>query len=252
MLTSMPPAALQSHNGFRLRRLATEASEDDFSENCPADRNEFGAPTGMVPTVFIIDDDPAIRKSLAWLIGSIDLTVEAYESATSFLDGFDADRAGCVICDVRMPGISGLELQERLRNMGSSLPMIIVTGYGDVPSAVRAMKAGAIDFLEKPIQDQVLLDHVQEAIERDAALREGRGEQARFGQRLNRLTRREQEVMTHVVDGLSSKEIAAQLGVSFKTVEAHRAKIMRKMQARSVPHLIRMSLAHAPDQANGE
>jgi two-component system, LuxR family, response regulator FixJ len=198
--------------------------------------------TESVPTVFIVDDDPAIRKSLTWLVESIDLKAEAYESAAAFLENFNDDRAGCLVCDIRMPGMSGLELQERLRAIGSKIPVIIVTGYGDVTTAVRAMKAGAADFLEKPVGDQVLVEQIQRAIARDVALRAGRGEQEQLGQRLSRLTRREQEVMTLVIEGHSSRQIAAQLGVSFKTVEAHRAKVMRKMQAKSVPHLIRMSL----------
>ncbi len=197
-----------------------------------------------VPTVFIVDDDPAIRKSLTWLVESVDLTAEAYESAAAFLEAFGEDRPGCIVCDIRMPGMSGLDLQERLRAIGSNIPVIILTGYGDVTTAVRAMKAGASDFLEKPVGDQVLVEQIQRAISRDAALRTGRGEQELLGQKLRRLTRREQEVMTLVVEGHSSRQIAAQLGVSFKTVEAHRAKVMRKMQAKSVPHLIRMSLQH--------
>jgi len=201
--------------------------------------------TATVPTVFIVDDDPAIRKSLTWLVESVDLTAEAYESAAAFLDAFGDDRPGCIVCDIRMPGMSGLDLQERLRAMGSNIPVIILTGYGDVTTAVRAMKAGACDFFEKPVGDQVLVEQIQRAIARDAAQRAGRGEQELLGQKLRRLTRREQEVMTLVVEGHSSRQIAAQLGVSFKTVEAHRAKVMRKMQAKSVPHLIRMSLQHS-------
>lgn len=208
-----------------------------------APRFEAARDVGMfVPTVFIVDDDPAIRKSLTWLVESVDLTAEAYESAAAFLEAFGDDRPGCIVCDIRMPGMSGLDLQERLRANGSNIPIIILTGYGDVATAVRAMKAGATDFLEKPVGEQVLIEQIQRAISRDAALRAGRGEQQMLGERLRRLTRREQEVMTLVIEGYSSRQIAAQLGVSFKTVEAHRAKVMRKMQAKSVPHLIRMSL----------
>jgi FixJ family two-component response regulator len=144
-----------------------------------------------------------------------------------------------------MPGMSGLDLQERLRERGSEIPIIILTGYGDVTTAVRAMKAGASDFLEKPVGDQVLVEQIQRAIARDAACRAGRGEQELLGEKMRRLTRREQEVMALVIEGYSSRQIAGQLGVSFKTVEAHRAKVMRKMQAKSVPHLIRMSLRHS-------
>jgi two-component system response regulator FixJ len=211
-----------------------------------------GSHSSMTATVYVVDDDPAIRRSLAWLVESVELRVETFESATAFLRQYDPARPGCVVCDLRMPGMSGLELLERLREMGSCLPVIIVTGFGDVPSAVRAMKCGAVDFLEKPVGDQVLLDHIQRAVARDAELRAGHGEAALVGQRLNRLTPREREVMRFVVEGHSSKEIASRLGVSFKTVEAHRAKIMRKMQAKSVPHLIRMSLMRPPEEASGE
>lgn len=211
---------------------------------------QFAYSEGLAPlecvipmsTIFIIDDDPRTGKSLAWLVESVDLKAEVFDSAKAFLDAFDPDQPGCVICDVRMPGMSGIELQERLRTMGSRIPMIMITGYGDVASAVRAMKAGAIDFLEKPVSDQVLLDFVQRAVVQDTASRADTRERMRVGQRLDRLTRREREVMGLVIDGLSSKEIAARLGVSFKTIESHRAKVMRKMQARSVPHLIHMNI----------
>ncbi|MGC1274539.1 MAG: response regulator transcription factor [Planctomycetaceae bacterium] len=205
-------------------------------------------PPRRTATVFIVDDDPGMRKSLTWLVESVDLQVETFGSASEFLEAYDPERPGCLLCDVRMPGMSGLEMQERLRTIGSTLPVIMMTGYGDITSAVRAMKAGAIDFLEKPISDQVLLDHIQRAIARDSSTRTGRGELLKIGQRLSLLTRREQEVMSLVVEGYSSKEIASLLNVSFKTVEAHRAKIMRKMEARSVPHLIRMSLMRVGDR----
>lgn len=194
------------------------------------------------PTVFIVDDDESMRKSLAWLVGSVDLVAETFASSQAFLDAFDPSRPGCVISDLRMPGMSGLELQERLLAMGSKIPIIMITGYGDVSSAVRAMKAGAIEFLEKPVRDQVLLDSIQEAIERDLSNRADLVEQLKVGQRLSRLTRREREVMALVIEGNSSKQIAAALDVSFKTVEAHRSKVMKKMQAKNIPHLIRMNL----------
>lgn len=195
------------------------------------------------PTVFIVDDDEPMRKSLAWLVGSVDLAAETFGSSQAFLEAYDPSRAGCVISDLRMPGMSGLELQERLLAMGSKIPIIMLTGYGDVNSAVRAMKAGAVEFLEKPVRDQVLLDSIQEAIERDLVGRANLVEQIKVGQRLSRLTRREREVMALVIEGNSSKQIAAALDVSFKTVEAHRSKVMKKMQAKNIPHLIRMNLS---------
>jgi len=193
-------------------------------------------------TVFIVDDDPAIRKSLRWLIESVGLKVETFELANDFLQNYLPEIPGCLVLDVRIPGMSGLELQEKLRERGYDIPVIIVSGYGDVPMAVRAMKAGAIDFLEKPVSDQVLLDYIQKGIERDIQSKQNRLQNKELVERKNSLTRRELEVMDHVVTGLSSREIADLLHVSFKTVEAHRAKIMKKMIVKSVPKLIQMDL----------
>ena len=193
-------------------------------------------------TVFVVDDDPAIRKSLRWLIESVGLKVETYELASEFLQSYVPDSPGCLVLDVRIPGMSGLELQEKLRDRGYDIPVVIVSGYGDVPMAVRAMKAGAIDFLEKPVSDQVLLDYIQKGIERDIKNKEDRLQNQELVQRKDSLTRREREVMEYVVSGLSSREIADELKVSFKTVEAHRAKIMKKMKAKRVPKLIQMDL----------
>lgn len=194
------------------------------------------------PTVFVVDDDPKFRKSMQFLIESVGLAVQTFDSAQQFLDDYDPETAGCVVLDVRMPGMSGLDLQEALQERNVRIPIIIVTAYGDVPMAVRAMKSGAVHFFEKPFSDQMLLDHIQRAITEDLKERESRAEHSEIAQRRERLTRRELEVMELVVQGLSSKEIAKDLGVSFKTVEAHRAKIMKKMQARSVPHLIHMNI----------
>lgn len=196
--------------------------------------------------VCVVDDDPAIRKSLRWLIESVGLTVEAFESAREFLDAYDPEKPGCIVLDVRMPGMNGLELQEKLRDMHSQIPIIIVTGYGDVPMAVRAVKSGAVEFLEKPVSDQLLLGHIQQAIAEDLENRDKQAEQRAVYKRVEQLTQREREVLKLVVEGLSSKEIATKFNVSLKTIETHRVKIMKKMQARSIPHLIRMNLALSP------
>lgn len=196
--------------------------------------------------VCVVDDDPAIRKSLSWLIESVGLTVEAFESAREFLDAYDPEKPGCIVLDVRMPGMNGLELQEKLRDMHSQIPIIIVTGYGDVPMAVRAVKSGAVEFLEKPVSDQLLLGHIQQAIAEDLENRDKQAEQRAVYKRVEQLTQREREVLKLVVEGLSSKEIATKFNVSLKTIETHRVKIMKKMQARSIPHLIRMNLALSP------
>ena len=194
------------------------------------------------PTVFVVDDDPAICNSLRFLIETVGLDVETYGSAREFLERYAPNRPGCLVLDVRMPGMSGLELQTKLRELEIEIPVIILTAFGDVPMAVRAMKNGAADFAQKPVSDQALLERIQQAIAKDAARREEQAEQQMVAARVDRLTRREHEVMELVVEGLSSKEIGERLNVSYKTIEAHRAKIMKKMRAESVPHLVRMCL----------
>lgn len=193
-------------------------------------------------TVFVVDDDEAMRSSMAWLIESEGLRVETFDSAQSFLAACYPGRAGCLLLDVRMPGMSGLELQEHLRHRQMRLPVIIITGHGDVPMAVRAMKAGAVDFIEKPFDDETLLATIQRALELDAYQRSQQAGRAEIAARLAQLTPREHEVMLMVTDGMSNKEIANELGVSAKTVEAHRARVMEKMEARSLAELVRMVL----------
>ncbi len=193
-------------------------------------------------TVFIVDDDPAVRKSLRWLIESIGLRAQTFASGSEFLEEYDPQLPGCLVLDVRMPGMSGLDLQERLCERGRCMPIIVMTAFGDVPMAVRAMKFGAVHFFEKPVKDQELLDHIQSAITEDIKQREREKQGQIVRDRYQRLTKREREVLGLVVDGFSSKEIGGKLGVSFKTVEAHRAKITKKMETDSVPHLIRSYL----------
>ena len=194
-----------------------------------------------VPTVFVVDDDAAARQSFEWLVGSVGLKTETYDSAQAFLDGYDRDRPGCLVLDVRMPGMSGLDLQERLVAEGVTLPVIVVSGYADVPTAVRVMKQGAVDFIEKPFSDQAMLDRIQASIARDLQARQAAA--ARAGARSNRdrLTRREAEVMDLVIAGRSNKEIARDLAISPKTVEVHRANVMKKMEADSLADLVRLA-----------
>lgn len=194
------------------------------------------------PTVFVVDDDPAVLDSLSLLVRSVGLQVETYESARDFLAAYDPDRPGCLVLDVRMPGISGLELQERLEKIGSTLPIVFVTAYGDVPMAVRAVKAGAVDFIQKPFRDQELLEKIGRAIEQNARLREESTTVEAIAQRMESLTPREREVMDHVVDGKSNKAIAHELDLSQRTVEIHRARVMEKMEADSLADLVRMVL----------
>jgi len=193
-------------------------------------------------TVFIVDDDEAVRDSLSWLMESVGLSTETFPSADAFLQGYGADRPGCLILDIRMPGMSGLELQSVLREQGFRLPLIIISGHADVPMAVRALKAGAFDFIEKPFNDQLLLDIVQRAIEHDRQQRESHAEVDEWRARLESLTPREREVLELVVSGAANKVISSELGVSLKTVEAHRAKVMDKLQASSLSELVRMTL----------
>jgi len=194
------------------------------------------------PTVFIVDDDQAVARSLRWLIETVRLRVETYGSAQSFIDGYDPARPGCLVLDVRMPGMSGLELQERLAAQRIRIPIIFITGHGDVQMAVRAVQAGAFDFVEKPFNDQDLLDRIQRAITRDAEWRDRDLQQARLRALFATLTPRESEVLDLVVEGLSNKAVANALGLSAKTVEVHRAKVMEKMHARSLSDLVKMAM----------
>ena len=194
------------------------------------------------PTVFVVDDDQAMRNSLKWLIESVAMRVETYASAKEFINNHYPGRSGCLLLDVRMPGMSGLELQQYLNQQRIQIPIIIITGHADVPMAVRAMKAGAIDFIQKPFNDESLLDSIRNAVTLDEKIRNLQSHRAEIAQRLEQLTPRELEVMVMVTDGKSNKEIASALGVSPKTVEAHRARVMEKMQASSLAELVRMAI----------
>lgn len=194
-------------------------------------------------TVFVVDDDQAMRNSLKWLIESVGVQVESFSSADNFLAQYQPSRTGCLVLDVRMPGMSGLDLQEYLVEHNIHIPVVIITGHGDVPMAVRAMKSGAIDFIEKPFNDEVLLDAIRRAIAYEEEQRSQHLETVQIQKRLAYLTPREHEVMEMVTAGKSNKEIANALGVSAKTIEAHRARVMEKMQAGSLAELVRMALA---------
>ncbi len=194
------------------------------------------------PTVFVVDDDAAMRASLRWLLESVGLRVETFASGRDFLERYENGQAGCLVLDLRMPDLSGLELQSELNRRAISLPVIIISGYGEVRTAVDALKAGAVDFLEKPFSEQVLLDRVWQAIKSDHAARRERAERAAFGENLRKLTPRERQVMDLVVAGKSNREIAEQLTLSPKTVEVHRAQVMKKTQAATLADLIRVAV----------
>lgn len=192
-------------------------------------------------TVYVVDDDPAVRESLKYLIESAGFQVEVFPTAQAFLDANVPRTPGCVLIDVRMPGMGGLELQERLRKEPLSHPVIIITGHGDIPMAIRAVRGGALEFIEKPFDDWSLLEAVRRAIDLDRQTRDERERRSVVLRRAEKLTPREREVMNLVVAGKPNKGIAAELGISQKTVEIHRANAVRKMHADSVADLVRMA-----------
>jgi FixJ family two-component response regulator len=192
------------------------------------------------PCVYVVDDDEAVRDSLKVLLSSVGLSSRAYASAPDFLEDHDPDQHSCLVADIRMPGMSGLDLQDELNRRASTIPIVFITGHGDVPMAVDAMKSGALDFIQKPFRDQDLLDRIHQALEWDAKRREENQEASDVRAKLATLTARETEVMERVVGGQANKVIALDLGVSQRTVEIHRARVMQKMGARSLADLVRM------------
>ncbi len=195
------------------------------------------------PTVFIVDDDASIRRVLGQLFATAKLPSHSYPSAQAFLEQHNPDHPGCLLLDVRMPGASGLELQEMLVQRGVCIPIIFMTAYADVPMTVRAMKAGALDFVEKPFNEQQLLEAVRAALEQDRRARETVSHHETLHRRVKALTRRERQVLERVVAGQTNREIAEEWGISEKTVKIHRGRVMEKMQADSLPQLVLMAQA---------
>ncbi len=197
--------------------------------------------TDMEPTVFVVDDDEAVRGSLGLLLKSVGLKSVGYATASGFLAAYRSEQPGCLVLDVRMPGMSGLALQERLTDLRITLPIIFITGHADIATSVRAMKRRAFDFIEKPFNDQDLLDRIQEAIDQDAQNRRKHRDIAELSRCAALLTPREREILDMIVDGRANKVIAIELAISQKTVEFHRKRIMEKMKAGSLPALVRMA-----------
>ncbi|NKK56270.1 response regulator transcription factor [Rhizobium leguminosarum] len=191
------------------------------------------------PVVYVVDDDPSIREALVDLFLSVRTEAQAFESAQDLLDNADLKRPGCILLDVRLPGANGLDFQLHLEKLGNQMPVIFMTGHGDIPMTVRAMKAGAVDFLAKPFRDQDILDAVSVAFDRDRGIRQQSAANSAVTDLAKTLTRREHEVMAAVVQGLMNKQIAFNLGISEITVKLHRGNVMRKMEARSVADLVR-------------
>jgi len=196
--------------------------------------------TPVVPdqTIYIVDDDEALRDSLVWLLESNDYRVAQYESAEAFLKAYRPDMAGCLVLDVRMPGMSGLELYERLRERHATLPVVFITGHGDVPMAVSVLKKGAVDFIEKPFSDRDMLKLIDQCLTTERENRERLRQDAAVARRLDHLTGREMEVLELIIAGRLNKQIADDLGISIKTVEVHRARVMEKMEASSLAELV--------------
>jgi two-component system response regulator FixJ len=195
------------------------------------------------PIVYVIDDDDGMRRALSLLLSTVGYKTLVFANPSDFLSQFDPDTHGCLVLDIRMPGMSGLELQQHLNRTGSMLPVIFITGHGDVPMAVQAMKEGAFEFIQKPFRDQDLLDRLNHALQQDAENRNNLARRADVVRRLETLTPRERQVMDMVVDGSANKVIAIDLNLSERTVEIHRAKVMEKMGARSVAHLVKLQLS---------
>ena len=200
----------------------------------------------MEPVVHVVDDDPNLLKSLRWLLESVGRKVETFESGRAFLADFDPAQPGCLLLDIRMPGMSGLELTQHLQSRKIAIPVILFTGHGDVPMAVQSMKDGAFDFIEKPYNEQKLLDRINDAMEHDRRLRQESVERDEAVSKIELLTPREREVMNLIVEGLANKQIAARFGISEKTVEVHRSRAKTKLRAESVAELVKIALRAQP------
>ena len=198
--------------------------------------------TEPTATVYVVDDDEPVRDSIGMLLDTVDIPHESYQSATDFIEGYQGHQNGCLVLDIRMPGMSGLELQDHLKQCEDPLPIIFITGHGDIPMAVEAMKKGAVDFIRKPFRDQELLDRVQEALTWDAENREQHADLEADRAHADLLTPRETEVFARVAEGQANKVVAIDLNISERTVEIHRSQVMQKMTARNLADLVKMKI----------
>ena len=194
-------------------------------------------------TVFVVDDDEPVRDAIAFMLETVDVKCETFANAQEFLDSYDVSRRGCLVLDIRMPGMSGLELQVYLADHSVDVPIIFITGHGDIPMAVEAMKRGAVDFIRKPFRDQELIDRIHEALQVEQSQRDAAANLVELRSRADSLTPRESEVFGRVADGQANKVVAIELGISERTVEIHRSQVMQKMQARNLAGLVRMRIA---------
>jgi two-component system, LuxR family, response regulator FixJ len=199
------------------------------------------------PTIYVVDDDDGMRRALDALLSTVGYRTAVFSRPSEFLAQFKPETHSCLVLDIRMPEMSGLEVQQQLNRRGSMLPVIFITGHGDVPMAVQAMKEGAFEFIQKPFRDQDLLDRINHALKQDADNRTNAARRSEVQHRLESLTPREKQVMDFIVDGSANKVIAIDLGLSERTVEIHRAKVMEKMGARSIAHLVKLHLTAADD-----
>jgi two-component system response regulator FixJ len=193
-------------------------------------------------TVFIVDDDEGVRDGLSLLLATVGVSCELYESAQAFLDAYDGGKRGCLVLDIRMPRMTGLDLQKKLREMGSALPVIFITGHGDIPMAVEAMRRGALDFIRKPFREHDLLERINEALNIDEDAHRKALDREALAERLSTLSQREKEVFDRVADGQMNKVIAADLGISERTVEVHRGQVMKKLDVRTLAQLVRVKI----------